>query len=85
MKSTEISPNAMPPNEKPAAFDYVWFWNPNPMRPIRRKGQRCRVLVWAPAKNSVLVEFEDGFKVITSRNAVRKPKDSVDKTGRKAI
>jgi hypothetical protein len=53
-------------------FDYIWFWKANPMRPIDRKGQRCRVLVWAPAKNSVVVEFEDGFKVVTSRNAVRK-------------
>ena len=41
------------------------------MRPIERKGQRCRVLVRG-AKNSVLVEFEDGFTVVTSRYAVRR-------------
>jgi hypothetical protein len=51
-------------------FDHVWFWLPNPMRRIDRKGQRCRVLVRG-SKNIVLVEFEDGFTVVTSRHAVR--------------
>ena len=67
MIQTEHSRNAITP-----AFDYIWFWKPTVMRPIDRKGHRCRVLVWAPKMNSVLVEFEDGFQVITSRNAVRK-------------
>jgi hypothetical protein len=40
------------------------------MRRIDRKGQRCRVLVRGK-KNSILVEFEDGFTVVTSRHAVR--------------
>jgi hypothetical protein len=54
-------------------FDHVWFWRASPMRPVNRKGQRCCVLVRG-AKNSVLVEFEDGFKVVTSRYAIRKAK-----------
>lgn len=38
-----------------------------------RKGQRCRVLVRAPRMNTVAVEFErDGYRVITSRYAVRR-------------
>jgi len=37
-----------------------------------RKGQRCRILVRAKRMNSVLVEFEDGFRVVTSRYAVRR-------------
>jgi hypothetical protein len=37
-----------------------------------RKGQLCRVLVRG-GNNSCLVEFvEDGFKAVTSRNALRK-------------
>jgi hypothetical protein len=54
-----------------SAFDQVWQWEGSWWRPVYRKGQRCRILVWAPAMNSVLVEFEDGFKVNTSRWAVR--------------
>lgn len=49
----------------PSSFDHVWRW-----RPIYRKGELCRVLVRG-TKNSVLVEFEDGFRVCTSRWAVR--------------
>ncbi|MBO0703010.1 MAG: hypothetical protein J2P38_08770 [Candidatus Dormibacteraeota bacterium] len=36
-----------------------------------RFGQRCRVLVRG-SLNSCLVEFEDGYKVVTSRWYVRK-------------
>ena len=52
-------------------FDHVWRW-----RTLRRgwkterKGQRCRVLARG-AKGTVEVEFEDGFRVFTSRHAVR--------------
>src|SRR5579863_6156429 len=52
-------------------FDHVWYWKPNAMRVIDRKGQACRVLAEG-RKNSILVEFEDGFKTVTSRYAVRK-------------
>ena len=43
------------------------------MRPIDRKGQRCRVIARG-RMNSVLVEFEDGFRVVTSRYAIRRAK-----------
>jgi len=49
-------------------FDHVWFWK---ARLPLRKGTSCRVLARG-RKNSVLVEFEDGYKVITSRNTVRR-------------
>ena len=58
-----------------APFDHVWFWR---SRLPARKGQRCRVLARG-AMNSVMVEFEDGTKTITSRYAVRyanPPKES---------
>jgi hypothetical protein len=45
---------------------HVWFWHR-----LGRKGQLCRVLARGKL-NSILVEFEDGYRVITSRYAVRK-------------
>jgi hypothetical protein len=36
-----------------------------------RKGQRCRLLA-AGRLNSVLVAFEDGLRVVTSRYAIRR-------------
>jgi hypothetical protein len=55
-------------------YDHIWFWRPSRMRPIDRKGQRCRVFARAPRMNSIGVEFEDGFRVVTSRFAVRREK-----------
>lgn len=49
-------------------FDRVWFWR---SRLPERKGQACRILARG-TMNSCLVEFRDGFKVVTSRFAVRK-------------
>jgi DNA polymerase I-like protein with 3'-5' exonuclease and polymerase domains len=53
-------------------YPYVWAWTQK-ARPALgdRKGQRCRVLIWG-GMNSALVEFEDGHKVNTSRNALRR-------------
>ena len=50
---------------------YVYRWNFSPMRPIDRKGQKCMVIARGQ-RNSVLLKFEDGFLVVTSRNAIRK-------------
>jgi hypothetical protein len=49
-------------------WDHVWFWR---VRLPERKDEPCRVVARG-AKNSVLVEFADGLRVITSRYAVRK-------------
>jgi hypothetical protein len=49
-----------------AEFRYVYFWHR-----MNRKGQACAVLARG-AMNSCLVLFEDGFRAITSRNAIRK-------------
>jgi hypothetical protein len=51
------------------SFDYIWFWR---ARLPERKGERCRILVRSRRLNSCLVEFPDGFRVVTSRNAVRR-------------
>lgn len=49
-------------------FDRVWFWK---SRLPERKGQACRIIARG-TMNSCLVEFADGFKVVTSRFAVRR-------------
>ena len=49
-------------------YDHKWFWI---AKLGDRKDQPCRVLARGKM-NSILVEFEDGFRVITSRYAVRK-------------
>jgi len=65
---------------------YRWHWSkvprdswPNTKRDIRqhsasRKGQRCR-LVAVGSKNTVLVEFESGYAVVTDRKGLRKVND----------
>jgi hypothetical protein len=50
-------------------YDFIWFWR---TRFPERKGEPCRILVRSRRLNSCLVEFPDGFRVVTSRNAVRK-------------
>ena len=57
-----------PSTPMPDPAPCVWHWR---SRLPERKGQRCRVLVRG-ALNSVLVEFEDGQRVVTSRYAVRR-------------
>lgn len=53
---------------------HIWYWRKSWMRPIDRKGQHCRIVARG-RMNSILVEFADGFRVITSRYAVRKNRD----------
>ena len=45
---------------------YIYRWNR-----CGKKGQRCRVTARGTL-NSCRVEFEDGFVMITSRNALRR-------------
>ena len=48
-------------------YPYRWWWR---VRLAERKDQMCRVV--ARGRGSVLVEFPDGFRVVTSRHAVRR-------------
>lgn len=50
----------------------MYYWRVRTRLP-ERFGQRCKVLVRGKM-NSCLVEFADGYKVVTSRNYVRKIK-----------
>lgn len=52
------------------SMTHTWFWR---TRLPERFGEPCRVLVRG-RMNSILVEFDDGYKVVTSRHAVRKLK-----------
>lgn len=45
---------------------YIYRWDR-----CGRKGQRRKVLARG-TMNSCLLEFEDGFRMVTSRNALRK-------------
>jgi hypothetical protein len=54
-------------------FPYIYRWGVKFPRTLDRKGQRCRVLVRG-RMNSCAVEFQDGFRAVVSRNALRKAK-----------
>lgn len=54
------------------SYPLVWHWKTKPIgRPCR--GERCRIVA-SGRLNSVLVEFQDGWRVLTSRYAVRRPR-----------
>jgi len=48
-------------------FNHYWYWK---SKLPERNGQKCKVIKRGK-KNSILIEFEDGYKVVTSRFAVR--------------
>lgn len=61
-------------------YPYVWAWRQQPDWGRRtwprvfdrdRKGERCRVAARG-TMNSALIEFEDGYRTVTSRNGLRK-------------
>ena len=52
--------------ERSVSSDYIFRWNRN-----GRKGQRCAVSCRG-TMNSCLVTFEDGYTMVTSRNAIKK-------------
>lgn len=50
------------------AMTHRWYWK---KYLTERHGQLCRVVVTG-RMNSALIEFSDGYKVVSSRYAVRK-------------
>ncbi len=50
--------------------DFPYYWRVKTRLP-ERKNKPCRVIVRGKM-NSALIEFEDGYRVITSRNYIRK-------------
>ena len=65
-RSVLVAPEWLDPHSE--AYPYVWWWR---SRLPDRKGQRCRVTARG-SLNSIRVEFPDGFRVVTSRWAVRR-------------
>lgn len=62
----------------PSEWPYRYSWAKTKQGPIdggSRKGQPCRVTARGKL-NSCRVEFQDGFVMITSRNAIRKNPDA---------
>jgi hypothetical protein len=55
------------PSRTPAQipFPYVLFWDR-----LERKGQRCRLIT--PGPRVILIEFEDGFRHIINKMAIRR-------------
>ncbi len=58
-------------------FPYRFAWKNNESR-ARLYGRRCRILARG-AKNTVLIEFENGEMVTTSGNALRKAEPRLKK------
>ncbi len=53
-------------------MEYPYYWRVKTRLP-KRKGLSCKVLSRGKM-NSALIQFEDGYKVVTSRNYYRKRK-----------
>lgn len=53
------------------AYPYRFHWKNNPERE-KLFGKRCRVLSEGTKLRSVLIEFEDGEKIVTSTRALRR-------------
>jgi hypothetical protein len=50
-----------------ALYPFIWWWR----RTLpERRGQACRIVARG-RMNSILIEFRDGVRVVTSRYAVR--------------
>lgn len=56
-----------------APFDRVYRWKNNPTR-LHFHGRLCRILAKGTSMRSVLIEFEDGERLITSSRAVKRVK-----------
>lgn len=48
---------------------YIWKWR---ARLPERYGTTCIMLVRGLTMNSCLLEFQDGYRVVTSRNGIRR-------------
>lgn len=54
-------------------FDRVYRWRNN-LKRMRFYGRRCRIIEQGSTMRSVLVEFEDGERIVTSIRALGKAK-----------
>lgn len=56
--------------EHDAPFDRIFRWKNNARR-RELYGRRCRILAKGSTMNSVLIEFENGERTVTSVRALR--------------
>lgn len=77
----DIFPGEAGPAHGPVTYDQIWYWK---AKLPDRKGQRCRVLARG-GMGSIAVEFEDGYRVITGRYAVRPVDTEMLALARKAV
>lgn len=53
---------------KPSIYKHIWYWK---KRLGERRFQPCKILACGTL-NNVLIEFTDGYKVVTDRRGLRK-------------
>jgi hypothetical protein len=57
--------------EQSLEYDREFRWKNNPVR-ARLHKKRCRVVATGSTGHSVLLEFEDGTRIVTSRRATKR-------------
>lgn len=57
--------------DRDAPFDRVFCWKNSSVR-ARFYGRRCRILANGASMRSVLIEFEDGERTVTSIRALKR-------------
>jgi hypothetical protein len=60
-------------------FEYIFSWKNNPER-ARMFGKRCRILNHGTRLRSILIEFEDGERMVVSERAVRRDDGQTERT-----
>jgi len=56
-------------------WPYIWNWRKWPAGQ-NRKGQPCRVLHRSKTMNTALIEFEDGYRMVSLRWGLRRRKEA---------
>lgn len=54
------------------SYPFVFGWKNNPVR-AQYKDKRCRIIATGTRMKSVLIEFEDGTRFVTSIRALKQP------------
>lgn len=58
------------------SYPFVYAWKNNPRR-AEFTDKPCRIIERGSSMNSVLIEFEDGQRIVTSAWAVKRPAEVV--------
>lgn len=55
----------------PEEYPYVYAWKNNPERE-KLFGERCRIVTQGERMRTILIEFTDGKRIITSQRSIRR-------------